>query len=363
MTMEELGIDDIVPLSPAEKKAKVRHLLKARSGIYIEAACEAPEMKAVRPPRGSHPPDTFWYYNNWDFNALGTIFRQETGRDIFHEFRKRIGSKIGMQDFSPSQCEYYYEHDLSMHPCYTFRMSTRDRARFGQLFLQNGKWGKRQVVPEAWVAESTRSHSWHQETGQGYGYMWWTGDPEFFQLFLEDPRLHTLRGFYASGYGGQASMVLPDAEMVLAFGVDVYAGGDLDVFEVAPLMDLILTSREIIDLELLRSQVKPKRTVPGDPLRLKARSINRSDAPSLPTTVDFYLSPQRSLTGDARLIGTAKLKRVAPGKHKTVRLRTTLPVDLSPGTYYLVATVDGDKTNYDLDRRNNLKSSRRIIIN
>ena len=91
--------------------------------------------------------------------------------------------------------------------------------------------------------------------------------------------------------------------------------------------------------------------------------MNRSDNASLPTTVDFYLSPRRSLTGNARLIGTARLKRLAPGQRKTVRLRTTLPIDLSPGTYHLVTTVDGGMTNYDLDRRNNLKAGRKIIIN
>ena len=63
------------------------------------------------------------------------------------------------------------------------------------------------------------------------------------------------------------------------------------------------------------------------------------------------------------MIGTRKLKRLAPGKRKTVRLRTTLPTDVSPGTYYLLAAVDGDKRNYDLDRRNNLNAGRKIIIN
>jgi hypothetical protein len=360
-TLEELGIDDFTPLTAAEKQAKVIHLLKARSGIYIEAACETPEMKAARPARGSHPPDTFWYYNNWDFNALGTIFRQQTGRDVFQEFHRRIAKKIGMQDFVPSQCSYSYEQ-MSMHPCYTFRMSTRDRARFGQLFLQNGRWGNRQILPESWVAESTRAYSWHEESGQGYSYMWWIAEPEFFQLIMEDPRLHTLRGFWASGYGGQTSMVLPDAEMVLAFGVDVYAGGLLDVSEVAPMLETLLTGREIIDLRLLRSKVKPKRALPGDTLRLKAKSMNRSDAPSLSTTVDFFLSAEKSLTSSARLIGTTQLRNLAPGMRKMVRVKAEIPDDLTPGTYYLVTVVDGDKTNYDLDRRNNLKLGRKVII-
>jgi CubicO group peptidase (beta-lactamase class C family) len=176
-TLEELGIDDDTPLTQVEKQARVSDLLKARSGIYIEAACESQDMKDARPTRGSHDPGTYWYYNNWDFNALGTIFRQETGRDIFKDFRMKIAQPIGMQDFRSGRCDYYWEAELSRHPCYVFRMSARDRARFGQLFLQQGRWGRKQIVPEDWVDESTRAHSRTEhltgEPGIYYGYMWW----------------------------------------------------------------------------------------------------------------------------------------------------------------------------------------------
>ena len=71
-TMAQLGIDDNEPsLTPEEKTATVRELLQARSGVYHAALYETPSMAARRPPRHSHPPGTFWYYNNWDFNTLG----------------------------------------------------------------------------------------------------------------------------------------------------------------------------------------------------------------------------------------------------------------------------------------------------
>jgi hypothetical protein len=75
-TLGELGIDDSIPpsLTEAEKQATVEKLLQARSGVYHEAAAESQSMKDARPERGSHPPGTHYYYNNWDFNALGTIF-------------------------------------------------------------------------------------------------------------------------------------------------------------------------------------------------------------------------------------------------------------------------------------------------
>ena len=198
-----------------------------------------------------------------------------------------------MQDFQPALCEYAYERQFSEHPCYTFRMSTRDRARFGQLFLQNGRWGERQIVPGDWVAESTRAHSGTGLTGRGYGYMWWTYQPEFLRDYLRDPGLRSLRGFAASGYGGQAILVFPDAEMVAVFSVDVPAGGDLDILETAPILERILTGREIIDLRTLRSRVEPQRAAPGDRLRLRARLRNKSLHASRPTAVDFYLVPER----------------------------------------------------------------------
>ena len=74
-TLAQLGIDDYAPgLTAEEKQATVGDLIQARSGVYHVALGESREMKAMRPERHSHPAGTFWYYNNWDFNALGTIF-------------------------------------------------------------------------------------------------------------------------------------------------------------------------------------------------------------------------------------------------------------------------------------------------
>jgi CubicO group peptidase (beta-lactamase class C family) len=72
-TMKELGIDDVTPLSEQEKMATIRDCLKARSGVYIDAAAESQGMRNVKPARNSRAPGTFWLYNNWDFNVLETM--------------------------------------------------------------------------------------------------------------------------------------------------------------------------------------------------------------------------------------------------------------------------------------------------
>ena len=235
-TLGELGIDDQTPLTEAEKQATVTDLLMARSGVYIPAAGEASSMKAMRPERGSHAPGTFWYYNNWDFNALGTIFDQETGEEsIYQAFKTRIADPIGMQDYATEDLQYHYE-PYSMHPYYGFRMSTRDLARFGLLFLHEGHWRDQQIVPADWVRESTASHS-ERGPDSGYGYMWWTGVNG--GLF---PNVQVKEhSYYASGYHGHRVIVLPYRNLVIVHRVNTDGGdANLDDAQIGLLLWLIL---------------------------------------------------------------------------------------------------------------------------
>jgi CubicO group peptidase (beta-lactamase class C family) len=214
-TMDDLGIDDNPPaLSAVEKQASVRDLIMARSGIYHPALGEARSMKAVRPERHSHAPGTFWYYNNWDFNTLGTIFERITGTRVCEEFEGRIAGPVGMEDFDPELCWYQSGPD-SLHRYYGFRMSARDLARFGLLYLRGGRWGERQIVPEAWVSESTAIHSKIRE-GRGYGYMWSTvsGGEVFPNVRLRGP------AFGHSGLGVHFLMVVPYRNLVIVHRVD-----------------------------------------------------------------------------------------------------------------------------------------------
>ena len=95
-TLEELDIDDVECLTPRERQATVADLLKARSGVYHPSVYDTARD---RPPRGAHAPGSFWFYNNWDFNVLGTIFERQTGETIFDALASRIAIPLQMQDF------------------------------------------------------------------------------------------------------------------------------------------------------------------------------------------------------------------------------------------------------------------------
>lgn len=212
-TLAQLDIDDLPPpLTATEKQATVRQLLQARSGVYHDAAYETPSQKSGRPARGSHAPGSFWYYNNWDFNALGAIFEKKVGKPIFEAFKVRIADPIGMQDFDLTMNRYVRD-PASSFPAYLFYMSARDMARFGLLYLHKGNWNGTQIIPEAWVTESVKPWSGAGQ-GIGYGYLWWTSSEYHF-----GNNLKTL-AYSARGNGGQFIVVIPAYDMVIAHNCD-----------------------------------------------------------------------------------------------------------------------------------------------
>jgi CubicO group peptidase (beta-lactamase class C family) len=215
-TLGALRIEERVPLTSEEQQATVADLLRARSGVYLPAAGENDAMRSLRPKRGIHPPGTHWYYNNWGFNALGTIFRRQTGEDIYEAIDRRIAKPIGMQDYRVTEGGYGLEPEYSLHPSYTFRISARDFARFGVLYLNKGRWGTKQLIPATWIDASVRSYSPSGDQGSmathsGYGFLWWIQ-----RNAAAHPELRIPDGsFTASGLGGQLLTVLPEIETVV----------------------------------------------------------------------------------------------------------------------------------------------------
>jgi CubicO group peptidase (beta-lactamase class C family) len=206
-TLAGLGIDDVdPPLSEVEKSARLVDLLTARSGIYH------PSVKddgGPLPERGSHRPDEVFVYNNWSFNALGGIFERLTGLSLGEAFDQWIARPIGMQDFRPEDV-LYFEGSESRFPAYRFWMSARDLARFGQLYLDGGRWHGEQIVPEDWIGRTFQRYS-DVGSGVGYGYLWW---------IMPDS------SYMATGTGGQKIRVYPDRRLVLVNRV--YTGSGLE---------------------------------------------------------------------------------------------------------------------------------------
>ena len=243
-TLADLGLDDVPPLTAGEKQATVRDCLKARSGIYHAALYESENMKKIKPPRGSMLPGAFWCYSNYDFNVLGTIYEQRTGRKIFEAMESEIARPIGMQDFAAGDGEYFHGED-SVHPAYPIRISARDLARFGLLMLHRGQWQGQQVIDADWVDESTRYHS--DATlyrSDGYGYMWWVVRRH--NKFPHLPGVVLPEGTYsAQGAFGHYLLVIPDYDLVISHRVNSdVPGKQVTPAQFGRLVALILAARQ-----------------------------------------------------------------------------------------------------------------------
>ncbi|MGH7569332.1 MAG: serine hydrolase domain-containing protein [Gemmatimonadales bacterium] len=215
-TLAELGIDDLGGLTAEERQATVRDLLSARSGVYHAASNRGDDL-ASAPPRGSQRPGAYYLYSNWDFNALGTIFEQETGKSIYDALEEHLARPLAMQDFDRANQRKSGDTTRSRHLAYHMYLSTRDMARIGYLMLRGGRWRDTEIVPRAWVEESTRPVTRVHEMNPpqrrdgpfGYGYLWWVFDrPELGDAY---------RGaFTGLGAVGQQILVLPSLDLVIA---------------------------------------------------------------------------------------------------------------------------------------------------
>ena len=92
--------------------------------------------------------------------------------------------------------------------------TVQDWARFGLLYLRDGRWEDERLLPEGWVDHGRRVRSIDESDGALYGAHWWID------------QLDTDRGtFRASGYEGQSIMICPPLDL-LAVRLGKSAGDD-----------------------------------------------------------------------------------------------------------------------------------------
>ena len=207
-TLAELKIDEVTPLTPEEKKASIRDLLMYKSGVYLPAQGEHDSQITDRPKRGSHTHGTYFFSNNFDANALGTIFSQETGMSIGRFMEEYLAKPLGMQDFTKDNVilgdPWFFPKKKSLHKQYYMYMSTRDLARVGAMVANNGKWHDTQIVTEEWIKESSTEYSHIKDSHDRY-------DGVSYQWYL-DSRNKTI---WADGYGERFMIIAPTNKLTL----------------------------------------------------------------------------------------------------------------------------------------------------
>lgn len=188
----------------------IRNLLRMSSGIVWNEVRDAPRMQALaergRPlrnfaarQRNGWKPGSRFEYTSVNSFVLARLITKTTGMPYHRYVQERIWKPAGMESVA------YLGNDGngdSLGYCCYFATS-RDYARFGLLYLRDGKAHGKQVVPASWVRRSTTPSSTNNER---YGLHWWLGGSG-------------KKDFMAAGFGGQHIYVSPEHNVVIAKSV------------------------------------------------------------------------------------------------------------------------------------------------
>lgn len=114
-------------------------------------------------------PGSQWQYVSIDTHVIGMVVRGATGRGIPELLSEKVTAPLGLE-----HAPYYIvDGSGTAFVLGGLNMTTRDYARFGQMYAQGGQWNGEQVVPEDWVTASTSPTAPTAEGQIGYGYQWW----------------------------------------------------------------------------------------------------------------------------------------------------------------------------------------------
>lgn len=223
----------------------VRHVASMASGHVEETLQRALALDRDEIVRGflllppDRDPGTVFAYNQPATYTLGTIVQKVTGQTLTDYLRPRLFDPLGIGEVAWQQ--YPPGRDMGFSGLHA---TTDAVARLGQLYLQDGVWAGKRLLPAGWVAQATRRHisnadqSENPDWQQGYGFQFWMAR----------------HGYRGDGAYGQFCVVLPDHDAVVAMtSATVAMQSVLDAMwdHLLPAFgDAPLAGREKVDLEL-----------------------------------------------------------------------------------------------------------------
>ena len=227
-------------ISPNLSAMNVQHLLEMASGHEkdtippMRTGSDINWIKVFLNLPVENVPGSKFVYNTGATYMLSAIVQKTTGKPLEEYLKSRLFDPLGMNDF-----------DWEMSPQgintggYGLRIHTEDIAKFGQLYLQKGKWKGKQLIPAAWIADATKYHVDNTPTGgkysketddwaQGYGYQFWRcthnavrGDGAFGQFCIMMPEQDAMVAITGESFDLHRSIGLVWSDLFPAIGATV----------------------------------------------------------------------------------------------------------------------------------------------
>lgn len=215
-------LPELIETDSSYREITLHHLLTMSSGIGFDdrmlpwsdpaATYYAPDLRgtALGKEVEGRPGHRF-RYNNYNPLLVGMVLERTADTTVSAFLSATIWRRIGMEadgSWSLDSRDGFEKMESGLNA------RARDFARFGRLYLNEGAWEGRQVLPRAWVLASTRADS-PGDPSVRYQHYWWI-----------HPREEGRDRFYAEGDHGQFVYVAPDVGLVFVRLGRGYAGID-----------------------------------------------------------------------------------------------------------------------------------------
>ncbi len=199
------GIDAIDYGINANPKSSATEANYQRTPDWIEAILNAPMI---------HKPNTKANYGSANPALLGVAMDSVVSEPLELFIDKFLFQKLEISN-------YIIQTDLRDKPYFGGGMylTPKDILKFGELYMNNGKWKSKRILSKKWVKNSFKNYRNLENTADknGYGYLWWHHDYQFNGTSVKSNE--------ARGAGGQYIFVLPNLEMVVVITSGNYRNG------------------------------------------------------------------------------------------------------------------------------------------
>lgn len=210
LSLDDLVVDHLPELFDDDtpdptRRMRIRHIASMASGHTAETLLDAYLSDPDDPVRGflsiapDADPGTVFAYNQPTTLTLARILERLAGERLVDHLRPRVLDPIGAGDL---RWRRLAGTDMGFSGVFT----TLDTiARLGQLYLDDGTWDGRRILPEGWVAAAstvqTPNGDWDEvDWQQGYGFQFWM----------------SRHGYRGDGAFGQFMVILPEHDTVVA---------------------------------------------------------------------------------------------------------------------------------------------------
>ena len=239
--LDTLAKDYVPSMAEIYPDVTLRHFTTMTSGYYAVgdeprgSYKHGPSQTPFKPARRPlfEPPGSRYAYWDSAMNQFANVLTQIANEPIEELFKKRIAETIGMDRAKWDWGDFGKINGIvvnggSGNSNRHIRISARELARFGYLFLNRGKWKNKQLISASWVDMATKAHvpaSMPLEPlsgadGRGvYGYNWWVNGikPNGKRNWPGAP----LGTYAASGYNNNDMFVIPEWKMIIVrLGLD-----------------------------------------------------------------------------------------------------------------------------------------------